>query len=409
MARRHSTILAAGALGCLSWACGGNLIQEIAPNSPAASPPATVSPAPGGFLHVLASRHVTTYRIDGTTGRLTMTADQLMGDAKEIATDPDGRFVFAAFGGYRDPQEAARPDGVLVAYEADPQDGSLIAKSSVPAFSFGSPGFSHRGWEWLAGGIGRVFAVWLEQWGTMYRHSTYSYASFAVDADGRLGTPYVRELPPDDDRGLFALDARAGVVYKQGHYHWPESLGGVTAHVVEPDGGLTQTGWSNLCVATTVGVTPLLGVRDFLFASAYLGEGPTTCTWEGRRLAPRADLGPGFGTPLAVLDPADGADPAQVASSRTTPARSGQPARHELLLFAVTPGGDPQQTAAVETFDAVGQVAFHPSSRFLYANVGTALWGYAIGPDGRLTKVEDLAAGAGRMAISVPQAGVDPR
>jgi 6-phosphogluconolactonase (cycloisomerase 2 family) len=354
---------------------------------------------------VLASRHVTTYRIDGATGRLTMTADQLLGNAERIGGEPDGRFVYAAFGGYRGWQDPNRPDGSLVSYTAAPEDGSLVAASQATAFAYGSPDFSVTGWHWLDAGPGRVFVAWLKRWGTAYRHSTYTYASYPVGADGQFGTPNVRGLPDDEDPGQFALGARAGMVYKTGSYPSvsnPDAMGGITAHFVEADGHLTQTGWSDLCLASSGAGVPAVSARDVLFTRVYRAGQQRTCSFHGQRLAPHADLGPSFGAPQAVLDPAHSADPALVASSRTTPASSGQPARHELLLFALTPEGDPQQRDAVETFDAVGQVVFHPSGRFLYANVGTALWGYSIAADGRLTKVEDLGAGAGRMAITVP-------
>jgi hypothetical protein len=86
----------------------------------------------------------------------------------------------------------------------------------------------------------------------------------------------------------------------------------------------------------------------------------------------------------------------------TTARRSGQPPRYGLRLYALTPDGDLQLQDEAQTFDAVGQVVFHPSGRFLYATVGTALWGYSFGPEGHLTKVEDVPAGAGRMVVTNP-------
>jgi hypothetical protein len=387
------THLGVAALLCaLLAACGGNgtVITEVGPIGASPDPPAA-APGHAGFLHVLASRQLTTYRIDDETGQLAMTADQPMGDVHQLSGETEGRFVYMAYG----PRTAQHPYGEprpsIVAYAPSPQDGSLTAASeawSYPIWQSGMP--VSCGWTSLSAGGGRVYAMWY----TGTYHDTYwDYVTHTVARDGQLGQAY-DYLFDEFAGGEGMVDARSAVLYKRG-------ATGLTAHTIGADGHLTQMGWSGLCVGSELwSVRPLVAARGFLFAAAHTSaREDTVCSYEGARLATRANLGFWALTADAFVPDADSI-PAQLAIPTTIAASEGRPARHELRLYAIRSDGDLQLQDTVETAAAVGQVLFHPEGRFLFAGVGTALWAYSIGPAGHLTKVEDLPAAAGRMAVT---------
>jgi hypothetical protein len=87
-----------------------------------------------GFLHVLQGNSVITYAIDGATGQLHPSATQDVGDAHTLAGEPQGRYVFAAFGPRGGPPYF---DPSIVTYAPDPSSGSLTkvseASSTGPA------------------------------------------------------------------------------------------------------------------------------------------------------------------------------------------------------------------------------------------------------------------------------------
>src|SRR5262245_32634319 len=87
---RRTVIVGLSALaGGLLAACGAP-----GPSAPGPSP----EPAPAGFLHVLQDGQVVTYAIDAATGRLRQGGTLAVGDAHTLAGDPQGRYVYAAFG-----------------------------------------------------------------------------------------------------------------------------------------------------------------------------------------------------------------------------------------------------------------------------------------------------------------------
>jgi hypothetical protein len=87
--RRPASVGLSALVGGLLAACGGP-----APSAPGSSP----EPASAGFLHVLRSGSVLSYVVDAATGRLRFGAEQVVGDAHTIAGEPQGHYVYAAFG-----------------------------------------------------------------------------------------------------------------------------------------------------------------------------------------------------------------------------------------------------------------------------------------------------------------------
>jgi hypothetical protein len=376
----------------LCWlvgACGDSAPTAPGPDSGASPTPA--APAHVGFLHVHAGARLTTYQIH-ETGQLAMTADQPMPDVQQLRGDPEARFVFAAFGGsggyYPPPVEP-----VLASYAPSPVDGSLLQLSAVSLGSYGT-GIE---WLWLDAGSERVFALWRDRWG---HHWTDQYVTVGFANDGALGDVYSRTFPEDSSNSM-VLDARSRMIYKIGSWN----RGGLPREAVERGGQLTQTGWSDLCLAEATAQTPVGAVRGFLFAQGFSYRTWTSrlCTFEGPRLAPRAsaDLGPVDG--LEVFDPSDRALPAWLVLPSATWTASGELSHSEIRLYALGSGGGLELRATAETADLVSQVVFHPSGRLLYAAVGTALWGFAVEPDGHLSKVVDVPGGAGRMVVTTPR------
>ena len=225
----------------------------------------------------------------------------------------------------------------------------------------------------------------------------------AVASDGQLGPVYAQSFESDVDPGEVTVDVHADVFYKAG-----TQVAALTAHVVEPDGRLTQMGWSDLCGTSKGGLaTPLLAVRGFVFAGWSPFESDTTCSWEGLRLAPRARFTLRSQAATAFVPPSDAA-PALVAMSSGPPTQSDHyPNHHEVQLFSMGPDGSLQllDKADAPTDLDVAQLVFHPSGRFLYVSyrtsdnsrryAGSSLRAYSIGPDGHLAMVESLDGAGG--------------
>ncbi len=381
----------------LLCACGSD--TPATPGTGGPTPSAAGSPAASaGFLHVLAAMRLTSYRIDAT-GRLLGTADQPMVDVHQITGEPQGRFVFMAYGPRDHKTSQLRS---IVSYVANEHDGSLTAVSegsSVPD-RCGTSWWAGDEWISFAAGVDRVYGIWLC---STYHDDYWYFVTRPVTSDGQLGPESERSW--DDDSGQEGscyngvFDVRSNVLYKEG------PGGSLAAHAIGADGRLTLMGGTTSCVARHIyGGQPLVAVRGFLFAQTSLGyqsgRPESVCSYEGPRLAPRRDLG-FSATKAAGLDPGVDSEPARVAFPVTIPAASGHPVRYELRVFTLAADGSPQLQDTLETADEVQQVLFHPSGRFLFASVGTALWVYTVAPDGHLTKTHDLPGAAGRLAVTL--------
>jgi hypothetical protein len=193
-----------------------------------------------------------------------------------------------------------------------------------------------------------------------------------------------------DSLGGMALDPGANALYvsREPPLHGPAPL---TAHVVRSDGRLAITGYADLCVASPVviPIAPLLAVRGSVFGAAYLDK-DTVCSWEGPRLAPRANLG--LAASLgAALSPVDETMAALLALAGDVRTRRGTYLRTDLRLLSMENGGGVALLATLELPSRVRQVLFHPSGRFLYAaDEDATLWTYSIGSGGRLEPIERL-------------------
>ncbi|HEX9186563.1 MAG TPA: hypothetical protein VGB87_05815 [Vicinamibacteria bacterium] len=337
---------------------------------------------------------VVTHAIDGASGRLQESVAQRVGEAFALVGEPQGRFVFAAHDGPYSPPR----DGSVVAYAPDPSTGSLTTLSEAPV----THGME---WYWLSASSTRVY-------GMMFRYTGHTYprlVSFAVGGDGRLGPGSARDFERDWDPWV-ALDADASpdVFYNS------TPTGGLAAHFVEPDGSLKQMGGSHLCFATGIDhPRPLAAARGFLFASALLSAASreTVCSWEGPRLAPRANLGLQAHRAVALVARDDASSPTATASATTLVAMVlGSPAsvNHSVRLFAMGGDGDLAPLDTVTGPWRVRQLAFHPSGRFLYVShapydaeslVGLSV--YSIDSQGRLALVQTLEDGGGAMAVTL--------
>jgi hypothetical protein len=244
----------------------------------------------------------------------------------------------------------------------------------------------------------------------------YAYESVPVASDGRLGEKRAQGFTTEEDRGIVNVDVRTDMLYKAGRVADEGGLGGLAAHAIQPNGRLLeQTGWTDLCVATTMSPfsmetprdevpVPLVAVRGFLFAAVSLPpQRRTVCSYQGPRLKPLADLG--FNAYVAeAFVPASESEPALVAMGVEVPA--GKTTRHELRLFSTTAAGDLQLLDSEDLLREVRKVAFHPSGRFLYvSDAADTLLGYAITPEGRLEPTESIDHAGGGMAITLPTAG----
>ncbi|HSD67550.1 MAG TPA: hypothetical protein VLF95_12650 [Vicinamibacteria bacterium] len=369
-----------------------------------------------------------TYAIDAATGQLRTSATQTVGDAHTLTGEPQGRYVFAAFGPRGGPPYW---DPSIIAYAPDPRSGSLTTLSEASSDPIWcrccSPLGRAGGWYWLSASATRVYGMW----GTTTYHDWYpAYVTHAVDDDGQLGPAYVRDFG-EWDYGRVTVDVTSDVFYKQGETR-------LTAHFVEPDGSLRQMGASDLCVDSPLGYAEMLvAVGGFLLASSPIGpEYPYhhfVCSWEGPRLAPRAklalDLGrTDYAVALSSVD-ASGASsslaasrpPSLVAMRTSYEVKHGTLYRtkYEVRLFAVR-DGDLQPLDTVEVTPMyVRYLLFHPSGRFLYMSHGLyggptedspdSLTVCSIDAAGHLAAVQTLEGGGGAMAVTLPPAGGAPR
>jgi hypothetical protein len=405
---------AAFALFLLLAGCGGG--DYTPPGAPATASPGSPTPTPSpaatsaGYLHVLQHPWVMTYEID-PSGRLRPPVTQRISkDLKLLADEPQGRFVYAARGGWRQDQLGVyeQSDLAIVTYVPDARDGTLSQVSEItvaqPRRDCGCYDAGH--WENLQGGANRVHARWFHGYGIPGHNYEFSYVSVAVAGDGRLG-PVGR--PPSwyhPDLAEILVDVRANVLYKGGTSYSP-----LEANVIESDGTLNRIGRTSLCLATTMHpydtydlVTPLATARGFLFTSfANSDYGvPMVCAYQG----------PGL-KPLYAIDmPADVADafvpsfpdePVLVAMGLRT--WTGRDYRSELRVFSMNSEGALRQTYAQDVPDHIEKLLFHPSGRSLYTvdHIG-GLRVYTIGPEGRLELAMHIEHAGGSMAITLKDA-----
>ena len=361
---------------------------------------------------MLQDSSVVTYRIDAATGQLRQSATQTVGDAHTLTGEPQGRYVFAAFGPRGGPPYW---DPSIVAYAPDPLSGSLKALSEASSDPIWCPSCAAWGrsqdWYWLSASSTRVFAMWR----TVTYHDTYNtYVTHAVGDDGRLGAAYVQDFSEWDPDEV-AVDADSGVFYKGSQRE------GLTAHRVEPDGSLEQVAASDLCLSSTLqSARPLAAVRGFVFAWSLVERYErTVCSWEGPRLAPRANLGLESDyavalTPRSVSGAASSSAasrPATLVAMRTShPVSDGDPfgKRYEVRLFAMSDDGGLEPLDTVEPGYA-RQLLFHPSGRFLYVSHAPSPSGstvgltvYSIDAQGHLGVVQTLEGDGGNMAVTSP-------
>jgi hypothetical protein len=348
-----------------------------------------------------------TYGIDAPTGRLHPPITQHIGDARMLASDPSGRCVYAGYEGCGDSPWCCHGPVSIVQYVPSPLDGALAPVSEVPVTE-GTEGE----WVWLAAGTNRVHGLRAWRWSTTCHHTNYYYLSVAVGSDGQLGDLSYRVFPDDEDVGYATVDVRSDMLYKAGRTADRGGLGGLAAHAIQADGQLRQTGWTDLCVATTMppiwswwdAPEPLVAARGFLFASVRLpSEERTLCSYQGQRLKPLANLG--FTASVAeALVPASESQSVLLAMGVEVPA--GKATRHELRLFSMNAAGDLQLLDSKDLMREVQKLAFHPSGRFLYvSDTADTLFGYAIGPEGRLEPTESIDHAGGGMAITLPAPG----
>jgi len=346
------------------------------------------------FLHVRQADAVATYRVSNPSGHLELVGRQDLGEIHQLVGDPDGRFVYAAYGPY------GTGDPSIAVYAAQ-ADGALDLLSEAWSQPDTGPFRFGNGWKWLAASPARVYALWTTRRGGGAQHSSDAYVSHAVTAEGELGPAYLRQFLWDDP-GYVTLDPGAHVLYKAVPEWWVDSTEreGLTAHAVEADGQLRQTGWSELCGELHVGrVEPLLAVRGWVFGSVYTGRGDRVCSWQTLRLAPRGSLGD-IGTVATGWTPSDEALPGMLAFAKAVLGRAPSYGlvRTDLRLLSLGSAAGPELVDLEEFPTYARQLLFHPSGRFLYVSGDDGrLRVYAAAPQGGLEMVEDLpgAGGAG--------------
>jgi len=384
-------------------------------------PAAPGPPEAIGFLHVLQQPLVITYEIDATGHLRSPVTQTISTQLSALAGEPQGRFVYAARGGWSSWQSAVDGSGpAVVSYAPDPRNGtpsqvSEIALGLQPAYS--CPLCADAGkWVWLRGGPHRVHGVWRHAWSTGRKpHRTHTYVAVAVAGDGQLGPVSQTMIGHDEDPGEVVVDVRADVLYEAGNIYFPEPddpQGGIQAYAIEADGSLKRVGWSDRCLDTTMCefcyASPLVTARGFLFASRNdYHSPPTVCSYQGLKLKPLNALDLAASAAEAFVPPTE-AKPALLAMNATID--GGGVKREELRVFAMSNEGDLRMVYGEELPDRITQLQFHPSGRFLYAvDAASRLRAYAVGGDGRLSLFMSGDHAGGSMAITLKDVGAADR
>ncbi len=380
-------------VGGLLVGCGGG--PSPGAPTPAGTPAPGPSPTPTTttFLHLRQeSGDVATYRIDVATGRLQLALTQRLGDLHGLAADPGGRYVYLAYGP-RSRSASSREDASIVLHEVEPT-GALRPVSEAssrpwPA-SLGSCTFGDWGWTWLSASTGRAWGLWGYRFGGGCQHERYVGVTHAVGADGQLGPAVVADL--GYEFGGAALDPAADVIYRS-HYAGYDSDGALTAHAVGSDDRLRITGLSRLCLASEAyQIQPLAAARGFLFGQADTTG--TVCSWEGPRLAPRANLGVSASV-AAAFSPADATSPALLAMADNVYGSHWTDHRTELRLLSVRGDGRADLVDTVELAGRVSQLLFDPSGRLLFLADGDGrVLSYAVSSATPLEPIESVPASA---------------
>lgn len=390
--RRRAAILGVAAVaGGLLGACAGDRSSPLSAPTAATTATPSPSPAPVSFLHL---RHeggdIHTYQVDASTGHLQPVGTQRLGDARALVGSPEGRRVYVAFNP-RDLEADPLGDASIALYEAD-VSGSLVALSEAPSRPWGSGVYArcgNLGWSWLAASRDRVWGIWGSRYGGGCQHQVYTAVTHSVATGGLLGPATLGDVWLDS--GWASLDSETEVLYKSRYAGGQYGPAPLTAHAIGSGGQFTNTGYSDLCVASQLGspVKPLVALRGFVFGSAHLGQGESVCSWEGPRLAPRANLG--FSASQgAAFTPAKGTALLAMASDVHEP----QPyayVRTDLRLLAMDDTGGVTLLDTVALPSRVLQALFHPSGRFLYvANAEGSVRTYSVSPGRRLDPIESL-------------------
>jgi hypothetical protein len=341
---------------------------------------------------------VLSYAVDAGTGRLRFVAEQIVGDAHTIAGEPQGRYVYAAFGPRSAGPPYDEPKPSIVAYGRDASSGRLVRlseASSDPMWHSSQPVKSN--WYSLSASATRVYAMWA----TATYHDVYNtLVMHAVGSEGRLGPVNYHEFFEEYPSGV-AVDVESDVFYKAG-----ESAG-LTAYSAQPDGSLTPVGESSLCAAASFStIAPLVGVRGIVFAYGLSDRTTTTCSWQGPSLAPHSNLGMRAGHAVAQ---SAGARTLVAMRMETPPTGLPQPPwQYEIRLFAMSDDGNLALLDSVTGPGYAERLLFHPSGRFLYvsnsSSPGASLASlnvYAIDAQGHLALVQSVPDGGGAMAVTL--------
>jgi hypothetical protein len=122
-----------------------------------------VIPSTVSFLY---ARHeggdIDTYHIDWTTGRLQLVGSQRPGDVHALAGDPNGRYVYMAFGP-RDDASNPSVDVSVASYTAS-DSGSLVTVSEAWSRPWERANLygdrcGPSGWTWLAASRKRIWQI----------------------------------------------------------------------------------------------------------------------------------------------------------------------------------------------------------------------------------------------------------
>lgn len=129
-----------------------------------------------------------------------------MGDPDTLTGEPQGRYVFAAFGPRGEPP--CLPSIVAYAPDTSERQADDSVRGLEPPRTGGTLVGRGGGWHWLSASATRVYGMW---WTYTYRDSYPAYVTHAVGNDGQLGPAYVRNLG-ECDHGSVIVDVESNVL-----------------------------------------------------------------------------------------------------------------------------------------------------------------------------------------------------